>query len=80
MLPVSTPPNALCMGYGLQSKDLLRPGVVLVLLGIPLITIWTWVAGPLAFPSIHDPCADWLKEAEDPRFKIDPALNCVGQI
>merc|ERR1712157_612831 len=61
MLPVSTPPNALCMGYGLQSKDLLRPGVVLVLLGIPLITIWTWVAGPLAFPSIHDPCADWLK-------------------
>jgi di/tricarboxylate transporter len=65
MLPVSTPPNALCMAYGLNSKDLLKPGAVLVLLGDPIVICWTFMAGSFAFPSMNEECAEWLGRDDD---------------
>ena len=42
MLPVSTPPNALCMAYGLESRDLLKAGSVLIIFGPLMVVAWTF--------------------------------------
>lgn len=65
MLPVSTPPNALCMAYGLKTGDLLKVGSVLVAIGTPIVIIWTYIAGGFAFSTMFDPCAEWLVQSDD---------------
>ena len=50
MLPVATPPNAIVFGTGqVTMAQLVRCGFRLNLVGIVLITIWTYLAIPLLF-------------------------------
>ncbi len=50
MLPVATPPNAIVFGTGkVTMGELVRSGFRLNLIGIVLITIWTYLAAPLVF-------------------------------
>lgn len=44
MLPIATPPNAIVFGSGLiQVRSMVRYGVILNLIGIPLLTVSTWL-------------------------------------
>jgi len=44
MLPVATPPNAIIFGTGrITMRDLMRSGLRLNLIGIVLITVWTYL-------------------------------------
>lgn len=44
MLPIATPPNAIVFGSGrIAVKDMVRYGVLLNLLGVPLLTLATWL-------------------------------------
>jgi len=49
MLPVATPPNAIVFGSGrVTMADMVRQGLRLNLIGVVLITLWTYLmAGPL---------------------------------
>lgn len=48
MLPVATPPNAIVFGSGkVLVSDMARTGFVLNLIGTLLITLYTWLVGPL---------------------------------
>ena len=50
MLPVATPPNAIVFGTGkITMAQLVRSGLRLNLIGIVLITIWTYLVAPLVF-------------------------------
>jgi sodium-dependent dicarboxylate transporter 2/3/5 len=50
MLPVATPPNAIIFGTGqVTMNQLVRSGFRLNLIGILLITLWTYLAVPLVF-------------------------------
>jgi len=61
MLPVATPPNAIVFGTGkVTMSQLVRSGFRLNLIGIVLITIWTYIAIPLVFgidPGVLPPWA-----------------------
>jgi len=61
MLPVATPPNAIVFGTGkITMSQLVRSGFRLNLIGIVLITIWTYLAIPLVFgidPGVLPPWA-----------------------
>ncbi|MDJ0840621.1 MAG: SLC13 family permease [Acidobacteriota bacterium] len=50
MLPVATPPNAIVFGSGLlRISDMARTGLAINLLGIVMITLYTWFFGPVLF-------------------------------
>jgi sodium-dependent dicarboxylate transporter 2/3/5 len=50
MLPVATPPNAIIFGTGkITMGQLVRSGFRLNLIGIVLITVWTYFVAPLVF-------------------------------
>jgi len=50
MLPVATPPNAIIFGTGqVTMSQLVRSGFRLNLIGVVLITVWTYLAIPLIF-------------------------------
>ena len=50
MLPVATPPNAIVFGTGqVTMAQLVRAGFRLNLIGIVLITAWTYLVGPWVF-------------------------------
>jgi len=62
MLPVATPPNAIIFGTGrVGMSDLVRAGLRLNLLGIALITLWTYFAGPLLFGFDPNVLPAWAK-------------------
>ncbi|HAD58585.1 MAG TPA: anion transporter [Planctomycetaceae bacterium] len=44
MLPIATPPNAIVFGSGrIQVQDMVRYGFLLNLIGVPLLTVATWL-------------------------------------
>ena len=44
MLPIATPPNAIVFGSGrIQVRDMLRYGIILNLIGVPIFTIGTYL-------------------------------------
>ena len=44
MLPIATPPNAIVFGSGrIQVKDMVRYGFLLNLIGVPFLTLATWL-------------------------------------
>ena len=44
MLPIATPPNAIVFGSGrIQVRDMVRYGFLLNLIGVPLLTLATWL-------------------------------------
>ncbi|MCF8378401.1 MAG: SLC13 family permease [Bacteroidales bacterium] len=50
MLPVATPPNAIVFGSGrLRIADMARNGLVLNLLGVIIISLFTWFVGTWVF-------------------------------
>jgi sodium-dependent dicarboxylate transporter 2/3/5 len=62
MLPVATPPNAIIFGTGkVTMAQLVRSGFWLNLIGIVLITIWTYLAVPLVFGVELGTLPGWAK-------------------
>ena len=50
MLPVATPPNAVVYGSGrLHMRQMVRAGVVLNAIAIPVVALWAYAVGPLMF-------------------------------
>jgi solute carrier family 13 (sodium-dependent dicarboxylate transporter), member 2/3/5 len=44
-LPASTPPNAIAFASGrLQSRDFLRTGAIVAVVGVPVAVLWCWTA------------------------------------
>lgn len=44
MLPIATPPNAIVFGSGrIKVRDMVRHGLLLNLIGVPLLTVATWL-------------------------------------
>ena len=62
MLPVATPPNAIIFGTGrIGMGDLVRAGFRLNLVGLVLVALWTYYAGPLLFGFDPGSMPDWAK-------------------
>jgi len=71
-LPVSTPPNAVVVAYGyLDMIDLIKPGSVLCVLGVPIVVVWTWICGSFAYPDMFVPCAEWWTEMAKSQAMVD---------
>lgn len=61
MLPVATPPNAIVFGTRrLQVMDMARNGLILNLIGIILITLFTWYLGSWMFDIQLDSLPAWV--------------------
>lgn len=62
MLPVATPPNAIIFGTGrVGMNQLVRSGLKLNLIGMVLITLWSYFALPLVFGIESGVLPDWAK-------------------
>ena len=77
LLPVSTPPNALAIGYDtFDVPDMMKAGAILAGIGIVITTFATFTLAPLAFPGIFDPCVEWfVRMAEN----SDLTTFCLNQ-
>jgi len=60
MLPVATPPNAIVFGTNhLQIMDMAKTGFILNIIGAILITLLTWLLGPIVFGMDTNVFPEW---------------------
>jgi len=61
MLPVATPPNAIVFGSGeIKMGDMIRIGIVMNLIGVVLITLFTFLLGTVVFDIGLDGLPEWV--------------------